>query len=522
MPRSVLTPDEWLKLQFIFLWIDWLGKIIHVNLSGNVIGSRGYYYDANTIRGITMQILAHADSSGKEQIVIELLYSLLTDINYLSAEFIKDIQMPETGLREVFAILNKKLPTKEADAIKDMCDWYATQLSIRSLLSQDILPRLVSVSYKLTSKTPSPASPSATKPILQPGEWFALQIAFLWIFSLGYPLSYRRADYCSIDSIREIAWKILTYADTSGKEQIVIELLYSLLTDINVVHGEFIKDTRVPETRLQKAFSILNTKLPAKEADSLKETYDWYAAQIGGNIPSVVSVAYKLALSRPSAPLTPLAPKPVSPPVATSKHLPIYLLIDSSRHISDSASFLDSGINNHLGNHLRSRPKSSVPLQLGFIAINDVSDLAVPLTEPATFHASSLVGAGACQFGRALLSLHVDLSNQLSDSKPLVFIFLAGAPNDAWQKPARQIQDLAKNGKVNVIAIGSGALADLACLKEVGAAQPMVMSGITQSNVDQVLDWLYCIIDVIMSGLESGASGAKSVPNPPACLKAIP
>lgn len=92
------------------------------------------------------------------------------------------------------------------------------------------------------------------------------------------------------------------------------------------------------------------------------------------------------------------------------------------------------------------------------------------------------------------------------------------APNDVWQRPARQIQDLAKNGKVNVIAIGSGTLADLVCLKEVGAAQPMVIS----SNVDQVFDWLYGIIDVSMSGLESGASGAKSVPNPPACLKLIP
>lgn len=371
---------------------------------------------------------------------------------------------------------------------------------------------------------------------LTPDEWLALQSAPLWMQILAAPTS---KTYYDSNAILEQSMFMLEYAEKNAKEKVVFELLFAMRTDSEKAIKKFKADSRLPEVVLQEVFSILNTKLSLKEADEIRKIYQWYLENyiVDDNISRLVTLADKMASPRTSTvppsssssssppasgKKTPMTPPPKVPPPPTSKRLPIYLLVDSSRHISDSASFLDSGINNRLGNHLRTRPKRSVPLTLGFIAINDVSDLAVPLTEPAAFHAPSLVGAGACQFGRALLSLHVDLANQLSDSKPLVFIFLAGAPNDAWQKPAKQIQDLAKNGKINVIAIGSGALADLACLKEVGAAQPMIMSGITQSNVDQVFDWLYGIIDVIMSGLESGASGKQSVPNPPACLKSIP
>ena len=353
-------------------------------------------------------------------------------------------------------------------------------------------------------------------------EWRTIQFALLWIYALRFDgKKIVLNQYALKESyIQDFLTRAIEYADKQSARPIVVEILYSAISDLGILQAPFLRDTRSPAAGLGDFFSLLKNKLPKDDVESIRDTYLWiakadisyvvYATTVAGkDVTPLVLAAYKIANGGMP-----------TPPVA--KRLPIYLLVDSSRNISDSASVLDSGINNHLCDHLRTRPKGSVPVTLGLIPINDISDLAVPLTEPAVFHVPSLVGTGDCQLGVALSSLRADLVNHLADSKPLVIIFLAGAPYGAWQKPAKQVQDLAKTGKINVIAIGSGALADFACLKEVGAAQPMVMAGITQSNIEQVFDWLYGIIDVIMSGLESGASGAKSVPTPPACLRLIP
>lgn len=349
-------------------------------------------------------------------------------------------------------------------------------------------------------------------PTLTPDEWLVLQSVPLWMRITNRPD--RKGNFNS-NHILSIAMQLLAEAEKNAKENIVFELVFSMRTDSENVAKKFHSDKRLPEVVLRGVFSILNTKLSAKEADEIRKIYEWDKSQIGDDsISKLIALADKMAAPRASSTTPPSTTKPIS------KSLSVYLLVDSSRRISDDARFFNTGITTRFCDPLRARPKSSVPFTISFIPINETSDLVVPV-ESSAFHAPSLVGTGSCHFGRALLRLHVSLASQPSDATSLALIFLAGAPEDAWQKPAKHLQDLAASGKMKVIAVGSGAISDLACLKGVGALNPLIMSDITQGNTEQLFKWFHGVIEIVMGELESGTPAKQIFPPLPACLKTI-
>jgi uncharacterized protein YegL len=107
------------------------------------------------------------------------------------------------------------------------------------------------------------------------------------------------------------------------------------------------------------------------------------------------------------------------------------------------------------------------------------------------------------------------------DGKPLVIILLASAPADVWTGAADRLRALAAQGKANVFVFGLGSFADATVLRRLTPMSPLALSVITPANVDQLFDWLYAIADVMLNGMESGASGQRGVPSPPSCLRQI-
>jgi uncharacterized protein YegL len=375
-------------------------------------------------------------------------------------------------------------------------------------------------------------------------EWLTLQFAPLWTMCLRLPpIAFDHLDKdkglvneFSKRPIEAILGKFLEVCKKQEINPLVADAFYDCFIDLPEVLPRFSRDKRSSVKGLYEVFSLLSRKGSPADASLANIALQLLAGQSGlstewrflQDATSHVASAYQAAVRGAGIPPSPpfASSNAAVAPIAVklkmiSRHLPVYLVVDASRHISDNAVFLEAAINTRLLSALQARPKGSAPFSLGLIPINDSSDLSIPHSPPDSFHASGIIGSGSCQFGHAPLALHADLGIQMVDSKPLVVILLAGAPDYAWQKPARQLHDLAQSGRVNVIAIGAGEASRLVALKEVGAAQPMKMADITKTNLDQVFDWLFGILDLILQGLESGASGKRGIPTPPACLTLI-
>jgi len=227
---------------------------------------------------------------------------------------------------------------------------------------------------------------------------------------------------------------------------------------------------------------------------------------------TVVPPPPAVTLAKPTVPAPPVAPAAV-----VGKQLPVYLVVDGSKRMSDLAPHLDLGLR-HIADRLRSRASRGAGAAVALFVADDAGRVAVSLTDVTRFASPGLTGRGACGLGQALTNLLASLSAP-AEGKPLVVVLLAGPPDDAWAAPADQLRTLAAQGKANVFVIGVGGYADAAVLKRLTPMTPLVLPVVTQVYAQQTFDWLYSIADVMLSGLESGASGQRNVPAPPACLQ---
>jgi uncharacterized protein YegL len=246
------------------------------------------------------------------------------------------------------------------------------------------------------------------------------------------------------------------------------------------------------------------------------------------NFPYVLTLVLRKGAATVAPPSATTSPQPsvAVPPVApvaamVSKQLPMYLVVDGSKRMSDLAPHLDLGLR-RMADRLRSRVSRGAGAAVGLIVADDAGRVAMPLTDVSRFIAPGLTGRGTCGLGRALSNLLASLLSQPTEGKPLVVMLLAGPPDDAWTGPADQLRNLAAQGKANVFVIGVGGYADATVLKRLTPMRPLALPVVTQDYTRQVFDWLYGVADVVLSGLESGASGQrKDVPAPPACLHGI-
>jgi uncharacterized protein YegL len=218
----------------------------------------------------------------------------------------------------------------------------------------------------------------------------------------------------------------------------------------------------------------------------------------------------------------PVSPAPkVMPAVTVTRRLRLYLVVDGSERASDAAGVLEGGVQ-YLADRLRKRTSRGAGASLSLILADESGRMTVAPTEVERFSLPVLRGRGVCALGKALSALAGQIAAPTGDGKPLVVVLLAGAPGDAWQGAAAQVQGLAAAGKANVFVIGVGGYADGGVLKALSPTPALALSSVTPQTVQQVFEWVYGIADVVLGGLEGGASGGRAnVPPPPACLSMV-
>ena len=241
----------------------------------------------------------------------------------------------------------------------------------------------------------------------------------------------------------------------------------------------------------------------------------------GVNVPkSNFPYVLTLVLHKGAPVVAPVVVNSAAAPAAV-KRVPIYLVMDGSSRASDYAANLDLGVR-HFADCLRRRVVKGVSTSLSLILADEDGQQPVPLTEIERFSLPVLTRRGKCGLGRALAKVNASISSKPLDGKPLVLVFLTGAPEDDWGKQAAQLRELASQGKANMFVIGIGGYQDVTMLKRLTPSTPLGLPVLTQVYAQQTFDWLYQIADVVMSGMESGASGqSRGVPPPPMCLKTI-
>ena len=232
------------------------------------------------------------------------------------------------------------------------------------------------------------------------------------------------------------------------------------------------------------------------------------------NFPYVLTIATRSTTSAAALRAIPTTP------ASASAEAPIYLVLDGSQKASDIASALETGVR-RLVDRLRARPLRNIRPALGLLLADQRGHAVVPLTDVTRFIAPSLKGQGSCGLGGALTLLLRELASRPAQPKPLVAVLLAGPPTDDWIGPADQLRALASQGKANTFVFGLGSFAYGSVLRRLTPMPPLALSVVTPANVDQLFDWLYGIADVMLSGIESGASGTRSVPLPPSCLRQV-
>lgn len=235
------------------------------------------------------------------------------------------------------------------------------------------------------------------------------------------------------------------------------------------------------------------------------------------NFPYVLTlVLHKVAVS--AAPVTVSSSATVS---NTIKRLPIYMVVDGSNRANDYALNLDLGVRT-LADRLRGRKSKGASTNIWLILADEDGQQSDPLTEIERFTLPKLMRRGKCGLGRALAKVNASISSKPLDGKPLVIVVLTGAPDDDWAGQANHLHNLAAQGKANVFVIGVGGYNDPVTLKRLTTSTPLILPVLTQIYAQQTFEWLYQIADVVLDGMESGASGqSRSVPPPPVCLKAM-
>jgi len=202
-------------------------------------------------------------------------------------------------------------------------------------------------------------------------------------------------------------------------------------------------------------------------------------------------------------------------------YLSVYLVVDNAAHAREYVSALANGID-YLVDQLKQRPTRGAQAKLELILTDTSTRLPPPRSDIPPVRPTIVLGHGTCALGHALNTLLTHLSLDKTNSKPLVVILLAGAPEDEWLVPADQLRALALQGKVNILAIGLKHDVSLAVLKRLTSSRPLTITHLTQDQSKQVFAWLFGLADVALSNQESNTDDRPTkVPIRPSCLRFV-
>jgi uncharacterized protein YegL len=374
-----------------------------------------------------------------------------------------------------------------------------------------------------------------------PTELRLLQYCPLWVFA-AVSMADGQIDKKEIEAfVKELSEAHLF------KEPLAREVLLSVVNNFTTVWAAFTANTTNAGDGLIQVANLLDRKVTPQVA------YNFKAAMlmIGFNVSEsmnkglfgaakkaleqkhkaldAVALIMRFSMGVPASPTLsaaaagPIAvPKPaaIAPP-PPAKRTSLYLVVDSSRYISDIAFLLDSGIR-RIPERMLTRPQRGVMVEMSLILADNTGRVATALADATSFSAPSLLGRGACRLGQAMTHLLSDINIHRTDGKPFIVLVLAGPPEDDWEGVADQVHNLAAQGKVNLFVIAVGGYSDPTVLRRFTTKNPLILKDVTQENTRTSFDWLYSITDIILAGMESGVSGQRrDVPAPPACLKVI-
>lgn len=236
------------------------------------------------------------------------------------------------------------------------------------------------------------------------------------------------------------------------------------------------------------------------------------------DFPYVLTLAVKtdgIDIKRPSAVEYQGRAKPTP-----AKRVPIYILVDASLGASDVVPFVERAIR-ALTNRLRARPSHGAQAAMSILVASRTDPVVVPLTEMPAFTPPALSARGGMMLGSALRGLlqSVSKDKRETDSKPIVVILLSCAPTDDWISEAAQLRRLAEQKQANVFAVALGAFADARLLSQLSPVGPLTLKSVVQAEIEQLFDWLYQVVDVMLCGLEQGTGGQSlGVPPLPVCV----
>ncbi|AFH93289.1 TPA: TerY-C metal binding domain-containing protein [Providencia stuartii] len=155
------------------------------------------------------------------------------------------------------------------------------------------------------------------------------------------------------------------------------------------------------------------------------------------------------------------------------RRLPIFFVLDCSESmVGENLKKMNDGLQ-MIVNDLRKDPHALETAWISIIAFAGIAKTIVPLTEVVSFYPPQLPIGGGTSLGSALKELSYQIDTQVQkttyerkgDWKPVVYLLTDGRPTD---NVAPEIQRWKEKyaSKVNLIAIGLGASADLNVLSQ--------------------------------------------------------
>ena len=296
-----------------------------------------------------------------------------------------------------------------------------------------------------------------------------------------------------------------------------INLLFVLSWEENATLGMQVWD---PSGKLVKDAAVGKSPLTIEVPAS--QTGTWTCAVNGQTVPHR-NFPYVLTIATRSGKLAAPAPSAAtSSTSATQKRVPVYLLVDTSNQAKDVLNPLMVGLR-QFEMRIRSRAYREYSPSLSLIAVKDSAQILARDLDASQYTTPSMSSQGSCNLGQGLSAVLSSIASaRADDTKPLIIALLCGSSSDDFIKQAEQLRDLAVKGKANIFVFGLGGFADAGILSKLTTSTPLAVPVLTQVYAQQIFDWLYNILDVILTGIESGAGGQKkSIPQPPACVRAV-